>query len=180
MKSAKINFLKLYPVLNLSISLITLIVQTFLSFSGYCLKGINCWEPNFSLKLFSRKILLRFYSKTGNPIQQKILTVRIFAKKPILWKSKAKHLNWVFASSIVQWSERLLNFIQSIEWIVSIKKISNIEWVPIFKDFTKNIWSIILEKTCHNFDSHGTYTIPFKFNFEQLKDNITVDWRNTY
>ena len=35
-------------------------------------------------------------------------------------------------------------------------------------------------KKCHNFDSQGTYTGPFKSGFEKLKDIITVNWRNTY
>ena len=37
----------------------------------------------------------------------------------------------------------------------------------------------ILEKTCHNFDSEGTYRSPFKFDFEQLKDILTGNWRNS-
>ena len=49
----------------------TLIVQTFLSFSGFYLKSTNCWELNFSLTLFSQNILWRFYPKAGNPIPQK-------------------------------------------------------------------------------------------------------------
>ena len=38
-----------------------LIVPTFLSFSGYCLKDANCWDSNFSLNLFWRNILWQFY-----------------------------------------------------------------------------------------------------------------------
>ena len=39
----------------------TLIVPTFLSFSGYYIKGTNCWDRNFSLDLFSKNILQQFY-----------------------------------------------------------------------------------------------------------------------
>ena len=38
-----------------------LTVLTLWSFSGYYLKGINCWECNFSLNFFSKNILWRFY-----------------------------------------------------------------------------------------------------------------------
>ena len=34
-------------------------------------------------------------------------------------------------------------------------------------------------KTCHNFDSQGTYKSSFEFDFEQLKDVIIANWRNT-
>ena len=81
----------------------------------------------------------------------------------------------IFASSNVQWDERLLNFVQSFELIVNIKWIPNIEWVPTFKDFSKNIWSVILEKTCHNFGSQGTCRNPLKFDLQQLKDIITAN-----
>ena len=30
------------------------------------------------------------------------------------------------------------------------------------------------------FNSQGTYRSPFKFVFEQPKDIITANWRNTY
>ena len=79
---AKINSaLNVYPVFNLSISLVTLIVPTFLSFSGYQLQGTIFWEHNFLLNLFSRNILWRFHPKTGNPIQQKISDREDFCKK---------------------------------------------------------------------------------------------------
>ena len=42
------------------------------------------------------------------------------------------------------------------------------------KDFSKNIWSVILEKKSHNFDLQGIYRSTFKFDFEQLKDIITA------
>ena len=52
---------------------------------------------------------------------------------------------------------------------------------PNFKDFSKNVLSIILEKTwCQNVDLEGTYISPFKLDFEQLKDIVTVNWRNPY
>ena len=121
-KLAKINSLNVYAVFNLSISLMMLVAPTFLSFSGYCFKGTNCWEHDFPLNLFLRNILWRFYPKTGTPIQQKFLIVKIFARKPMVsMKSKTSYLDWLFASSNVQWAERLLNFVQSINWIVNIK-----------------------------------------------------------
>ena len=127
MKSAKINSLNVYPVFSFPISLMTPIVPTFMSFSGYCFKG-NCWEHDFLLNLFSRNMLEWLYPETGNPIQQKFPIVKIFAKNQMLLrKSKTKYLDSVFASSIVQRAERLLNFVQSIEWIVNIKQIPNIE-----------------------------------------------------
>ena len=80
----KINSLKVHRVFYHSISLMTLIVPTFLSVSGYFLKGTNCWKLDFSLNFFSRNILRRFYPKTGNPIPQKCLIVKISAKKPMV------------------------------------------------------------------------------------------------
>ena len=59
----------------------TLFVPTF---SSDCLQATNFWEHNFSLNLFSRNILWRFYPKTGNLIQQEFLIVKIFTKKPIV------------------------------------------------------------------------------------------------
>ena len=93
----------------------TLIVQTFFSFGGYCLRGKHCWEHVVLLNLFSRNILWRFYPKTGNLIQQKFLTVKIFGKKPMLTMKIKNKIFGVFASSDVQWSEKLLNFVQGIE-----------------------------------------------------------------
>ena len=57
MKSAKINSPNIYPVLNLSISLMALIVTTCLRLSGHYLMGTDCWELNFSLNSFSQNIL---------------------------------------------------------------------------------------------------------------------------
>ena len=88
----------------------TLIVPTFLSFGGYCLIGKHCWEHDFLLNLFSRNILWRFYPKTGNPIQQKFLTVKIFGKNSMLTMKMKNKMFRVFASSNVQWSEKLLKF----------------------------------------------------------------------
>ena len=76
--------LNIYPVFSLSISLMMLIVPTFLSFSGYCLKGINCWWHDFSLNLFSQYILWRFYSERENRIQQNFLIVKNLAKNPVV------------------------------------------------------------------------------------------------
>ena len=61
--------------------LMTLILPTLLSFSGYYLKGTNCWEHIFSLNFFSRNILWQIYSKTGNPILQKISDREDFCRK---------------------------------------------------------------------------------------------------
>ena len=60
--------------------LMTLILPTLLSFSGNYLKGTNCWEHIFSLKLnfFSRNII---YSKTGDSILQKISDRDDFCRK---------------------------------------------------------------------------------------------------
>ena len=95
----------------------------------------------------------QFYAKALNLIQLKFLIIKIFAKKIpwLLWKSKTKYLNWAFASSNIQRTERLLNFVQSIEWIVNIKEITNIEWVPILKDFSKNVWSVFFGKNTSQF-----------------------------
>ena len=84
--------LNIYPVFSLSISLMMLIVPTFLSFSGYYLKNTNCWEHNFSLDLFLLNILWRLYPKTGNSIPQNFLIVKVSAKKPMvtmkIWNKK--------------------------------------------------------------------------------------------
>ena len=77
----------------------TLTVPTFLSFSGYCLKGTNRCEHDFSLNLFSRNILWRFYPKTGNRIKPKFLIVKIFAKKPMV---PMKIENKIFGLSFCQ------------------------------------------------------------------------------
>ena len=58
--------------------LMTLILPTLLSFSGYYLKGTNCWEHIFSLNFFSRNIT---YSKTGDSILQKISDREYFCRK---------------------------------------------------------------------------------------------------
>ena len=50
-------------------------------FSGYYLKGKNCWELNFSMNLSSKNMLWQFYSKKGNHIPQKLLIVKISGKK---------------------------------------------------------------------------------------------------
>ena len=81
MKSVKINSLNVYPVFSLSISLMTLIVPTFLSLSGYCLYGTNCWEHDFSLNLFSPNILWQLHPKKGNPIQKKVSDREDFCRK---------------------------------------------------------------------------------------------------
>ena len=87
MKPAKINSLNVYPVLISAIkSLMTPILPTFLSFSGYYVKGTNCWEHDFSRNIFSQNILWRFYPKTVNPIQPKFLIVKMFAKKTMVTK----------------------------------------------------------------------------------------------
>ena len=62
----------------------TLLASTFLSVSGYLLNVADCWERNFSLNLLSRNILRRLYPKTGNPVLQNFLIVRISAKKSML------------------------------------------------------------------------------------------------
>ena len=59
----------------------TLLVPTFLSVSGYLLNVADCWEHSFSLNLLSRNISRRFYPKTGNPVLQNFLIVKISAKK---------------------------------------------------------------------------------------------------
>ena len=122
-----------------------------------------------------------FILKQEIQFTKNLWSLRFFPKSPwLLWKSTTRYFDWVLASSNVQRFERVLTFVQSIEWIVDIKYIPNIEWVSIFKYFLKNIWSVILEKTCQNFDSQGTYRSPLKFDFEQLKDIITANWRNNY
>ena len=83
-KLAKIDYLKVFRVFKLSITLMTLIVPTFLSFDGYYIKGTNCWECNFSPNLFLRNISWQFSHKTGSTISQKFLIVKISAKKPMV------------------------------------------------------------------------------------------------
>ena len=83
-KLAKIDYLKVFRVFKLSITLMTLIVRTFLSFDGYYIKGTNCWECNFSPNLFLRNIFWQFPHKTGSTISQKFLIVKISAKKPMV------------------------------------------------------------------------------------------------
>ena len=51
-----------------------------------------------------------------------------------------------FLRSCVQRAKGLPNVLFSILLIVNINYISNIEWVPIYKEISKNVWSIILEK----------------------------------
>ena len=92
----------------------TLILPTFLSFSGYYFKGKNCWEQNFSLNLFSRNILRRFYLKTENLTPKKILVVKIPAKKAMVtMKIQNKYLELSFPQLQCSASQKTPKFLST-------------------------------------------------------------------
>ena len=60
-KSSKINSLKVYQVLNLSISLLMLIVPTFFSFSSYCLRA-KIVESTIFHRTYSHEIYYGYFT----------------------------------------------------------------------------------------------------------------------
>ena len=124
-----------------------LIIPTFLGFSRTALRTQIDGSTIFHWTYFHEMYYGNFALKQEVQYSKNFWLWKFLPKSQwLLWKSKIKYLDWVFASSNVQQTERLLNFVQSIEWIVNIKVITNIEWVPNFKGFSKNIWSAVLEK----------------------------------
>ena len=116
------NYLNVYPAFSLSINLMMLIIPTFLGFSRTALRTQIDGSTIFHWTYFPEMYYGNFALKQEVQYSKNFWLWKFLPKSQwLLWKSKIKYLDWVFASSNVQQTERLLNSVQSIEWIVNIK-----------------------------------------------------------